>query len=497
MIQKIKYRYLRNNENNKLKIGIKYNSQTMRYGFIGYALALLLFLLFAQDGYSITSRIVAWLILVFGSMPFLVFISKRNNRLPFIELIMLAYVNAYSLPIFFESENMLLVKILYPDSEPVTACLLLALLAIFALWLGFMITPALLRPIRPPKLTLHCDNGKLFYFGVLLCLLSVVSSSFDFGDLDVLIGLVASSTLGIALIAFLYFKQALSKRKMILSILILLILILKGVTTSMTQAILQPLLIWFLCRWLVTKKFELHLVLLGVALFVLLQPVKLQFRDLAWNDAGQSASAIEKIALFADIFYNHWFLTGSGDKLEESVTTRTSLLLQTAHVIDWTPDVVPFKNGETLQFMLVTWVPRFIWHNKPIAQQGNIDFAIDYGVTTVLGTETTMFGVGQLGEIFINFGAIGVFPMFILLGIFSYLPIYFISIPKVMQLKQCAQRNDFTVAPMALLVSVLFKFIIIGSAIADSYGGMLQQILVQGGMLYLFTRSRRSVLGTS
>ena len=103
-----------------------------------------------------------------------------------------------------------------------------------------------------------------------------------------------------------------------------------------------------------------------------------------------------------------------------------------------------------------------------------------------------MFGVGQLGEVIMNFGATGIFPMYILLGIFSYLPIYLISMPKIMRLKQYAQGNDLTIAPMALLISILLKFIFIGSAIADSYGGMVQQIVVQGGMLYLFTRSTRS-----
>ena len=230
----------------------------------------------------------------------------------------------------------------------------------------------------------------------------------------------------------------------------------------------------------------------GAVVFVLLQPVKLEYRDVVLRENSQSISVVDKIDQFAEVFYEYWFLDSTDNKIVESVTTRTSLLLQTAHVIDWTPAVVPYRNGETFQYMFVTLVPRVIWPNKPVAQQANIDYAIDYGVTSVEGTKRSMFGVGHLGEVFMNFGPLGILPMYILIGILSFLPVYMIRIPKIAPLTQNILRNDLPVAPLALLIAVLFKFIFIGSSVSDTYGGIIQLIVVQGFMLYLFAKQKQS-----
>jgi hypothetical protein len=228
-------------------------------------------------------------------------------------------------------------------------------------------------------------------------------------------------------------------------------------------------------------------------LFVLLQPVKLGYRSISLLSENQ-LSSVEKIVLFSNLFYSYWVNPESYQLLEsvsarESTSTRTSLLLQTAHVIDWTPDIVPYKEGKTLYFMLVTWIPRFVWPDKPTAQQANINFAIDYGITSVEGIERTMFGVGQLGEVFMNFGSVGILPMFVLIGIFTYFPKYVINMPKNAFQRGTIIGADTGIASMALSLSVLLKMIFIGSTVADAYGGMLQLIIVQGGMLYLFTRN--------
>lgn len=466
----------------------------MLLGFIGYTLALIIYMVFSADGYDIPSRFFAWLIFLFGSLPLVIFLYRKSSSMPFIELILMAYVNAYSLPIFFESQNTLMVKTLYPESEPVLKCFLIVSLTIFSLWCGFKIAPSFLKSIKFPKIKLQCDDGKLFIFGVLLCLINILLIGHSFGDLEVLAGLMASSDLGIGIISLLYFKGNLSNKKKLFSIFILLILVVRGFSTGMTQLIMQPLVVWFVCRWLITKKLELLFVALGVVLIVLIQPVKLEYRNTVAGVAYQSNSTAQNMELFANLFYDYWLLDREENKVVESVTTRTSLLLQTAHVIDWTPDFVPFKNGDTLKFMLISWVPRIVWPDKPIAQQANIDYAIEYGVTTVEGAKTSMFGVGPIGEVFMNFGVMGIFPVFFILGIFSYVPLHVVSISRAAKLNVRNLANILPTAPTALLVSILFKFMLIGGGIADSYGGMMQLIMVQGGMLYLFTRSTKNML---
>jgi len=465
---------------------------------IGYALALLVFLQFAHAEYTTTSRFIAWLLFVVGTLPMVRFLFRGNIGVPFLELVLLAYVNAFSLPVFFEAKNTIMIKILYPDNEPVAECLIYALLAILALWFGYRVSPSVFKVAGIPRFSLRCDDNKLFYFGVIVCLISQTTYSFmsAYGGLGAVANVIASADLGMALLALLYYKTELSKKRRAIVILILLSLVLKGIIIGMTQAIMQPLLIWFICRWLITRKFEFRYIWLGVFVFVLLQPVKLGYRSIAWY-SGSQLSSMEKIDLFSNLFYNYWINTDSYQILEsasaiESTSTRTSLLLQTAHVIDWTPHIVPYKEGKTLYFMLVTWIPRFVWPEKPTAQQANIDYAVDYGITTVEGIERTMFGVGQLGEVFMNFGPFGILPMFLLIGMLTYIPKYVIKLPKEALRRCTAIGADAGIASVALSLSVLLKVIFIGSTVADSYGGMMQLIIVQGGMLYFFTRKIES-----
>lgn len=471
----------------KINVNVGQKSWLILSALVGYSLSLLFFLFFAADGYDYLSRVVAWLILLFGTLPMLFFLHKKQNRLPVIEVILLAYVNAFSLPVFFETVNTLAVKKLFPEYEPVSECLFVVLLAIFSMVLGFKVAPNLFSILRIPKISLFCDSRKLFNLGVILSLVSLFPIASVFTDLSALYKTVFSSDIGLALIALLFYSQILSDRKRIISIIILVLLILKGLAIGMTQHILQPVVIWLVCRWIVTRKFEIKYIALCALIVVLIQPVKLNFRGAVWGVDAQSYSSIEKIVLFSDFFYDYWFHAEKGRETEESVHTRTSLLLQTSHVIDWTPNIVPYKNGKTFYFMLVTWIPRFIWADKPTAQQSNIDYAIDYGVTSVEGAEVSMFGVGHIGEVIMNFGILGIFPIFILLGVLSYFPVYVISIRKGLFM---GRDSSIDIAPIALSVSVLFKFIMIGSTVADSYGGMVQLIIVQGGMLYFFARAR-------
>ena len=459
--------------------------------FIGYVIAMILFLLMAQDGYSIGSILVAWLVFVIGTLPMILFIAKRSLHVPVIELMMLAYANAFSIPLFFQTKQNILVKTIYPEDVPVTFCLFMALLATTALWYGFKLSPSLLKGLNLPRLNLRCNNRRLFYYGLLLCFLSLAASSVSFGTFQGLVNVVASLDLGVALLAFLYYKGVLNHNEKIFVLIIIALLVLNGISSGMAQAMLQPLVIWFVCRWLVTRKLEISFVVVGVVLLVLIQPVKLEYRNVVWFGETQKLNTIEKIDTFTTIFYEYWFVSDKEEKIVESTFSRTSLLLQTAHVIDWTPNVVPYRNGETFYFMAVTWIPRFIWPDKPTAQQANINYAIDYGVTTKEGIKTTMFGVGYLGDVYMNFGALGVVPIFLILGVLCYLPVYLLSISQEALKEVRATDSTLNIAAMALLIAVIFKLIFIGSSISDSFGGLIQLIVVQGVLLTLVAGVRK------
>ena len=64
--------------------------------------------------------------------------------------------------------------------------------------------------------------------------------------------------------------------------------------------------------------------------------------------------------------------TGRG--LADSVTatfSRISLLTQTANVVELTPSTVPYQGGHLYSYLLVTWIPRVIWPDKPSMSEAN------------------------------------------------------------------------------------------------------------------------------
>jgi len=460
---------------------MNYSQQKFNVYFsFGYLLALIFFLFLAVETYSFESKIVAWILFVLGTYPLFYYVAYKPGHVPIAEMFLFTMVNAFSLPVFFQSYQKIYIKTLHPDQEPVTYCLLMAVLAVCVFWVSYKIAPSILRGISVPRIHLVCRQRKLYYYGLFLCVISILSGLVSFGSLQGLVNIVASKNLGIALLALLFYAGDMTQKMKMVSLLVLAVVVLNGVASGMVGNMFMPLFIWYICRWLVTKKFELSIILAGVVVLVLLQPVKLEYRNTVWQ-GSVGTSQLEKINKFANIFYDYW-IDGSG-KVVESTYSRSSLLLQTSHVIDWTPKVVPYRNGETLYFMFVTFIPRFIWPDKPTAQQANIFYALDYGVTTREGVKTAMFGVGLLGESYMNFGVLGVLFTYVLIGFLSYLPLHMLVIPKNIF------ANKFTdtdyIAPVALLLSIIIGIItLLGSTVADVYGGVIQMIVIQGFLLY-------------
>jgi hypothetical protein len=321
--------------------------------------------------------------------------------------------------------------------------------------------------------------------------LFIFSWSTSFGAFQGLINILVNRDLGVALLALLYYRNCMGLKGKVFTLFLVGLLVLIGVSTSMTQAMLQPIMVWFICRWLVTGKLEIRYVLAGVLLILLIQPVKLEYRKAYWSIADQ-LTPIQQAGIFAGSFVNYWFLSNDR-KFDESSSSRSSLLLQTAHVVDWTPEIVPYRNGETLATIFLAWIPRPLWPDKPISQQANIYYALDYGVTTPEGAKKTMYGVGHLGEVFMNLGIGGIFPVYFLIGIFSYLLLYLLRIPRNMKTLLRRGSADPNIATTGLFVAGLVQIMFIGSSVTDSYGGLVQMLVVQGVIMFLLPGKRQKL----
>jgi hypothetical protein len=146
-----------------------------------------------------------------------------------------------------------------------------------------------------------------------------------------------------------------------------------------------------------------------------------QFRKTFWGEANQ-ASAIEKIEFWFNVSWEKWSdaFNGVGTESIRDLTlpslSRASLLTQAANVMEKTPKVVPYQYGRLYSYLLVTWIPRAVWPDKPSFNEANQFYQVAYGVTRAEDLNTVSIAVGVLTEGFINFGWFGTALVMFLVG---------------------------------------------------------------------------------
>ena len=117
------------------------------------------------------------------------------------------------------------------------------------------------------------------------------------------------------------------------------------------------------------------------------------------------------------------FRRGKARNLSNPTLGRLSLLQQTANVMESTPERIPYQNGRLYSYMLVTFVPRFFWPDKPSVNDSNRWYQVAYRLTMPNELKGVSIAVGYLTESYINFGWFGppvvMFCLGILLGLFD------------------------------------------------------------------------------
>ena len=68
--------------------------------------------------------------------------------------------------------------------------------------------------------------------------------------------------------------------------------------------------------------------------------------------------------------------------------------------------------------MVVTWIPRFLWPDKPSVNEANQFYQVAYGLTAEEELAGVSIAVGYLAESFINFGWFGVVGVMFTIGVF-------------------------------------------------------------------------------
>ena len=154
----------------------------------------------------------------------------------------------------------------------------------------------------------------------------------------------------------------------------------------------------------------LLLTYLGLSVWVTYSRDREEIRDVVWGNQGMDSRASRVFDSFSDW---EFFDITDNEHLE-----RIDMRLNQNHFVGRSVDYMSmggeeFAKGETIWFALISWIPRIVWPGKPTIG-GSGSMVSDYTGMTM--SENSSFGVGQILELYFNFGHKGVVVGMFLLG---------------------------------------------------------------------------------
>ncbi len=97
------------------------------------------------------------------------------------------------------------------------------------------------------------------------------------------------------------------------------------------------------------------------------------------------------------------------------IFTRLDNFTEFAYVVNTTPDPIPYLYGKTYKTLLYVFIPRMLWHNKPVVEDGQF-FAHRYHFITD-NDHVSCWSIPLPTEAWINFGLPGIILSAIIIGL--------------------------------------------------------------------------------
>jgi hypothetical protein len=435
------------------------------------------------------ASVMLWAICLF---PLAHWNQRGRQTLPMFELICLAYGLQFSMPVFLQASVISTVRgVLLVRWNAVFEAVLLAVLGVAALILGYFLVqrwrlvkllPRLDLPLRQERRPLYI--GLALSLGALALYIQISGDVQIDSTLSASIGVAANQfRLGLALLA--YYVYGTSQRRVAPTItfyIILAVAVSLGLISGLLENALLPLVLVALIRWQVKGGLPLWLIVIGFAGFVVLNAVKGEYRSQAWY-GGEQLGVTERLSLWSDLGQEVVSTMASGDAASNIVDlvrasmARFDLIHKFGYVREVTPRLIPYYDGATYEYLLIGWIPRFFWPDKPNASSSNSQLDVEYGFLYEQQTSRTVVSIGQLPEAYVNFGLLGVVVVMLLQGLVLGAINHLYNGP----------RSD---GGRAIYLSVMIFFLNgIGSSTVIWFGGLAQNLLANTLILRVFSHS--------
>jgi hypothetical protein len=436
---------------------------------------------FQVEDVPLPVHLVGILIAALCLLPIRVWYAEGKQTLPMFELVCLAYLLQYGTPVYHQRNTM---EVRFEEVTLSWDAVLSALLLTFAGIASMVICYTCLTGSKiktlVPRINLSlAPRAQSNYVvlagatGVVLFFLRTIDESLGTNtDYGAFISLLASQMyIAIAILAYQVYsgREGIKRKSRLVQLFVILsIAVLLGMATGMLENTLVPLVIFFAVRWECTRKFPWKIMLCCAVLFIVLQPVKNAYRAQAWRDGAESQPYAERIKLWVSLTTDYLSSPQDAGTREQDLLwslRRFDLHHQFVNCLSVTPEVVPYYEGKTYEYLIYGWIPRFVWPNKPIAQEANKTLAVDYGLLHESQVDQTMTGFGHLTEAYINFGIGGVV---IIMGLFGLI---FAGLNLFLNHGNSHEGKAIYLSIMVFLLNG------IGSNTAGILGGLLQYLV--------------------
>ena len=183
-----------------------------------------------------------------------------------------------------------------------------------------------------------------------------------------------------------------------------------GLLSGMLEPFIVPLFTACLAAWMWGGGIRMRWVLVVIALFIFLNPVKHVYRQSIGDaDAIESVQTLsDRLSLWGDAINETWGSAFNRDENLQTVQGRTGSIMALAQAIEWVPAQVPYKEGAGNGTTLLYFIPRFFWPDKPaISDLTNNRYALEFALTTPEGLRHVSIGVIQPIDGYWDFGVAG------------------------------------------------------------------------------------------
>ena len=309
----------------------------------------------------------------------------------------------------------------------ITDAMLLAVFGVACLWLGMRIA-IFFHWVPNLKRDVSSDPAKLNYLRLIFVLGTLVKvfvpiTAFGAEGRQIVSNFeITVPVVSFAIFVRYYLRGRLHKIDKILIGGYGLVSVIVGISSGWLGSVVSVALVCVVIYIYERRRFPvIALILVPVILFF--QPAKSMFRDRYWSRESTDTST-ERVAFWVENSWQLWndALTDRDNErirqLSESSLSRLDLLRQTAHVIELTPSTVPYQYGSLYSYIGVTFIPRFVWPDKPSVNDANHWYQVRYGLTSPHDLSSVSIAVGTVAESYINFGWLGPLLVILPLGIF-------------------------------------------------------------------------------